>query len=84
MLHELGKSPSRISRTMKRGSHSRSSITSLHEEEDIELMTLPEVVGGEAGERDPLLLRNKIVSDEDINGLRQCVDPAPAMRPMPR
>jgi hypothetical protein len=40
---------------------------------DLELMTVPSVVGREAGERDPLSLRSKIVSDEDIDGLRKCV-----------
>ena len=40
---------------------------------DIELMDLPSVVGREAGERDPLLLRSKIMSDETIEGIKQCV-----------
>ena len=34
-------------------------------------MTVPEVVGREAGERDPLALRSKVVSEDDIMSLRQ-------------
>lgn len=39
--------------------------------DDLELMSMPSVVGREAGERDPLLLRDKIVSDDAIDGLKQ-------------
>jgi hypothetical protein len=39
--------------------------------DDIELMRVPSVVGREAGERDPLLLRSKIISDADLDGLRR-------------
>lgn len=52
-------------------------MTSQHspteEREDIELNTIPSVVSREAGERDPLLLRSKIVSDQTLDGLKQCV-----------
>ena len=41
--------------------------------DDIELNTIPSVVSREAGERDPLLLRSKIVSDVDLDGLKQYV-----------
>lgn len=39
--------------------------------DDLELMSLPSVVGRESGERDPLLLRDRIISDEAIKGLKQ-------------
>lgn len=39
--------------------------------DDLELMTMPSVVGRESGERDPLLLRDKIMSGEAIDGLKQ-------------
>lgn len=39
--------------------------------DDLELMTMPSVIGREAGERDPLLLRQKIILDQEIDGLRQ-------------
>jgi hypothetical protein len=39
--------------------------------EDIELMSLPAVIGREAGERDPLSLRSKIISDDQLDGIRQ-------------
>ena len=38
---------------------------------DIELMTIPDVVSREAGENDPLLLRDKIASDATLNSLKQ-------------
>ncbi|ORY33456.1 hypothetical protein BCR39DRAFT_520196 [Naematelia encephala] len=38
--------------------------------DDLELMPVPSVVSREAGERDPLLLRSKLISDEDIDGIR--------------
>jgi hypothetical protein len=41
--------------------------------EDLELMTMPSVVGRESGERDPLLLRGSIMSDDTIKGLKQSV-----------
>lgn len=41
--------------------------------DDLELMSIPSVVGREAGERDPLLLRDKIISDDAIDGLKRCV-----------
>lgn len=41
--------------------------------DDIELMTMPSVVGRESGERDPLLLRDKIMSGEAISGIKQSV-----------
>jgi len=37
---------------------------------DIELMDIPAVVGREAGERDPLELRSKIITDDQLDGLR--------------
>jgi hypothetical protein len=42
-------------------------------QDDLELMTMPSVVGRESGERDPLLLRESIMSDEAIKGLKQSV-----------
>jgi len=42
-------------------------------QDDLELMSMPSVVGRESGERDPLLLRGSIMSDEAIKGLRQSV-----------
>ena len=42
-------------------------------QDDLELMTMPSVVGRESGERDPLLLRGSIMSDEAIKGLKQSV-----------
>lgn len=41
--------------------------------DDLELMTMPSVVGRESGERDPLLLRGSIMSDDAIKGLKQSV-----------
>jgi hypothetical protein len=41
------------------------------EEVDLENMTSPDVVGREAGERDPLSLRKRMMSDDAIEGLRQ-------------
>lgn len=41
--------------------------------DDLELMNMPSVVGRESGERDPLLLRDKIMSGEAIDGLKQWV-----------
>ena len=40
---------------------------------DIEGMSNATVIGREAGERDPLALRSKIVAEQDIDGLKQCV-----------
>lgn len=37
---------------------------------DIELMAIPSVVSREAGERDPLLLRERIKPDKELEGLR--------------
>ena len=42
-------------------------------QDDLELMSMPSVVGRESGERDPLLLRESIISEEAIKGLRQSV-----------
>jgi hypothetical protein len=42
-------------------------------QDDLELMTMPSVVGRESGERDPLLLRESIMSEEAIKGLKQSV-----------
>lgn len=42
-------------------------------ENDLELMSMPSVVGRESGERDPLLLRGSIMSDDTIKGLKQSV-----------
>ena len=39
--------------------------------DDLELMGIPSVISREAGERDPLLLRDKIISEADIEGIRQ-------------
>ena len=53
----------------------RSTLTgrgqTLGSNDDLELMTMPSVVGRESGERDPLLLRDKIMSGEAIDGLKQ-------------
>jgi hypothetical protein len=49
------------------------SRTSTDGQDDLELMSMPSVVGRESGERDPLLLRGSIMSDETIKGLRQSV-----------
>ncbi|WVO18531.1 hypothetical protein L204_106250 [Cryptococcus depauperatus] len=40
-------------------------------EDDLELVSIPVVIGQEAGERDPLLLRGKIMSKDELKGLRQ-------------
>lgn len=40
---------------------------------DIELMSIPSVVGREAGEKDPLLLRSRLMSEGDLDGLKQYV-----------
>lgn len=39
--------------------------------DDIELMRLDTVISREAGERDPLLLRDKVISEEALEGLRK-------------
>ncbi|WVR07653.1 hypothetical protein IAU60_004695 [Kwoniella sp. DSM 27419] len=39
--------------------------------DDLELMGVPSVVGREAGERDPLLLRDRLISDADLEGIRK-------------
>ncbi|WWD19661.1 hypothetical protein CI109_104123 [Kwoniella shandongensis] len=52
-------------------SHALASTSDTASVDDLELMSIPSVVGREAGERDPLLLRGKIVSDADIDGIRQ-------------
>ena len=66
LLSELSPSKSRSSlRKGKRGAEGGP--------EDIELNNDPSVVGREAGETDPLQLRDKIVPDEDITSLKQCV-----------
>jgi hypothetical protein len=49
------------------------SRTNTDGQDDLELMSMPSVVGRESGERDPLLLRESIMSDEAIKGLRQSV-----------
>jgi hypothetical protein len=41
--------------------------------DDLELMNIPSVVSRESGERDPLLLRDKLVSEQEIDGLKQLV-----------
>jgi hypothetical protein len=51
-------------------------VSPADELDDIELNTIPSVMSREAGERDPLLLRSKIVSDTDLDGLKQYVAPA--------
>lgn len=43
--------------------------TALPSSNDIELVSQPSVVSREAGERDPLLLRERIMSDDQISGL---------------
>ncbi|EIW72087.1 hypothetical protein TREMEDRAFT_66707 [Tremella mesenterica DSM 1558] len=47
-----------------------SNLTLEERSTDLEFMSIPSVVGREAGERDPLLLRSKLVSHEDIDGLK--------------
>jgi hypothetical protein len=42
-------------------------------DQDLELMNISSVVGREAGERDPLLLRSKIIPDTELDGIRQYV-----------
>ena len=68
--HPLGT----VGRTQQ-GNGSRPTIAdtghTLGSNDDLELMTMPSVVGREAGERDPLLLRDKIMSGEAIDGLKQ-------------
>jgi hypothetical protein len=49
------------------------SRTNTDGQDDLELMSMPSVLGRESGERDPLLLRGSIMSDEAIKGLRQSV-----------
>ncbi|WVQ84611.1 hypothetical protein IAT38_006766 [Cryptococcus sp. DSM 104549] len=39
--------------------------------DDLELMSMPSVVGREAGERDPYLLRDSIKSDAELESIRQ-------------
>ncbi len=39
--------------------------------DDVENIGSPCVIGREAGERDPLLFRSKVVSDDEIDGFRQ-------------
>jgi hypothetical protein len=58
------------------------SRTNTDGQDDLELMSMPSVVGRESGERDPLLLRGSIMSDEAIKGLRQSVI-YPVNRDMP-
>ena len=38
---------------------------------DVELVSMQGVVSREAGERDPLLLRTKIMKEDDLKGLKQ-------------
>lgn len=40
-------------------------------DDDLELMSIPSVVSREAGERDPLLLREKIKTDGEITSIRK-------------
>jgi len=46
-------------------------VQSLPENEDIELNDITDVISREAGERDPLLLRSKIISDRALDGLKE-------------
>lgn len=64
MLNEIGSSS-------KGKGRERRSVISPSEDVDLENMGEPSVVSREAGERDPLLLRNRIMSDDHIEGLRQ-------------
>lgn len=71
--HPLGT----VGRTGQTGGGQSSTLTgrghTLGSNDDLELMNMPSVVGRESGERDPLLLRDKIMSGEAIDGLKQCV-----------
>ncbi|KAK8853245.1 hypothetical protein IAR55_003947 [Kwoniella newhampshirensis] len=49
----------------------RTPASATNRQNDVELMALPSVVGREAGERDPYSLRDKIISDADLDGIRQ-------------
>jgi hypothetical protein len=51
----------------------RSTLGGAVDDVDLENMGMPSVVGREAGERDPLLLRKRIMSDDAIEGLKQYV-----------
>lgn len=42
-------------------------------QDDLELMSMSSAIGRKSGERDPLLLRCSIMSDETIKGLKQSV-----------
>ncbi|KAL7418424.1 hypothetical protein Q5752_006882 [Cryptotrichosporon argae] len=77
LLSELSRPGSRSSRR-SRGSHPESARASApvprgtpSPPNDIELNDVPSVVGREAGERDPLLLRTKIMSDDAIEGIKK-------------
>lgn len=41
--------------------------------DDLELVTMPSVVGREAGEKDPYSLRTKMIGEDKIKALRQLV-----------
>jgi hypothetical protein len=41
------------------------------QQDDLERITRASVIGREAGERDPLLLRDRIVSEQAISGLKR-------------
>lgn len=49
-------------------------VASVDHDEDLERITTASVVGREAGERDPLLLRERIVSEDAIDGFKRCAN----------
>lgn len=66
MLSELGSSSKDKGKGKER---------SIEDAADLEHMASPGVVSREAGERDPLSLRKRMMSDDAIEGLRQYVPP---------
>jgi hypothetical protein len=71
-VHGLSRSNSKAKSTTSK-SNSPLPSPSAATGNDLELMAVPSVVGREAGERDPLSLRSKIMSEDDIDGLRKRV-----------
>ncbi|RSH91851.1 hypothetical protein EHS25_009221 [Saitozyma podzolica] len=69
-VHGLSRSNSKAKSTTSKSNSPLASPTTATGN-DLELMAVPSVVGREAGERDPLSLRSKIMSEEDIDGLRK-------------
>ncbi|GFZ48702.1 hypothetical protein JCM24511_06451 [Saitozyma sp. JCM 24511] len=69
-VHGLSRSNSKAKSTTSK-SNSPLPSPSAATGNDLELMAVPSVMGREAGDRDPLSLRSKIMSEEDIDGLRK-------------